>query len=165
MQSLLAEPSVVVTESCAAMRPVQAYVLAKQAVPLDVEADLQVGWSAAVAGPWLPFGQRNASVHRRVRHLVGHMLIHYMPLAGVLTRPPSMTVCIILLTAPFWCCTMARAQDMYDVLRPGLVRFVSYPEACAAVSDILAKEAAASASGLEPIDEDDDDDSEEDVRR
>jgi hypothetical protein len=57
----------------------------------------------------------------------------------------------------------ARVQDMYDVLRPGLVRFASYPEACAAVSDILAKEAAASASGLEPIDEDDDDDSEDEV--
>lgn len=49
------------------------------------------------------------------------------------------------------------------MLRPGLARFSSYLEACAAVSDILAKEAAASASGLEPIDEDDED-SEEEVR-
>jgi hypothetical protein len=50
---------------------------------------------------------------------------------------------------------------MYDVLRPGLVRFASYAEAGAAVGDILAKEAAASASGLEPIDEDDEDSDDE----
>jgi len=56
-------------------------------------------------------------------------------------------------------------QDMYDVLRPGLVRFISFADASAAVSDILSKEAAASASGLEPIDEEDDeDDSDEEVR-
>jgi hypothetical protein len=41
------------------------------------------------------------------------------------------------------------------------VQFTSYAEAAAAVSDILAKEAAASASGLEPIKEEDSDDEEE----
>lgn len=41
-----------------------------------------------------------------------------------------------------------------------MARFSSYAEAAAAVSDILAKEAAASASGLEPIEEDESDDEE-----
>jgi hypothetical protein len=50
---------------------------------------------------------------------------------------------------------------MYDVLRPGLVRFSGYPEASAAVADILEREAAASASGLEPIDEEEEEDSDE----
>jgi hypothetical protein len=53
---------------------------------------------------------------------------------------------------------------MYDVLRPGLFRFSSYGEALTAVGDILAKEAAASASGLEAIDEEDDEDEREEVR-
>lgn len=61
------------------------------------------------------------------------------------------------------CCVVLwlQHQDMYDVLRPGLVRFSGYPEACAAVADILEREAAASASGLEPIDEEEEEDSEE----
>lgn len=46
---------------------------------------------------------------------------------------------------------------MYDQIRPSLVRFQSYDAAAAAVGDILAREAAASASGLEPIEEEDSD--------
>jgi hypothetical protein len=41
------------------------------------------------------------------------------------------------------------------------VQFSSYAEAAAAVSDILAKEAAATASGLEPIEEEESDEEEE----
>lgn len=41
------------------------------------------------------------------------------------------------------------------------MQFSSYAEAAAAVSDILAKEAAATASGLEPIEEEESDEEEE----
>jgi hypothetical protein len=57
------------------------------------------------------------------------------------------------------CCLIL--QDLYNQLRPRLVQSTSYAEAAAAVSDILAKEAAASASGLEPIEEEESDDEEE----
>ncbi|KAF8071278.1 UPF2 [Scenedesmus sp. PABB004] len=56
----------------------------------------------------------------------------------------------------------ADLQDTYDQLRPGLPRFASYADAATAVGALLAKEAAASASGLAPIDEDDDEESESD---
>ncbi|WIA32391.1 hypothetical protein OEZ86_003220 [Tetradesmus obliquus] len=55
----------------------------------------------------------------------------------------------------------ADLQDLYNQLRPRLVQFSSYAEAAAAVSDILAKEAAATASGLEPIEEEESDEEEE----
>jgi len=49
---------------------------------------------------------------------------------------------------------------MYDSLRPGLQRFGTPVEAMRAVHEILAKEAAASASGLEPIEEEEDEETE-----
>jgi hypothetical protein len=56
---------------------------------------------------------------------------------------------------------VAASQDLYNQLRPRLVQFTSYAEAASAVSDILAREAAASASGLEPIEEEEEDEEEE----
>lgn len=50
------------------------------------------------------------------------------------------------------------------MLRPGLARFPSYADALTAVGDILAKEAAATASGLPAIDEEDDSEEEDEGR-